>query len=194
MDDAWDCFREAAAAGPAEAPSLTMDDAWDCFGGAAAELVAASEPLLQRASAHPHFMCCAGLWPAYVGTVSDEAQRAETSLRESNHAPCVASLRASKGVYGRDAASALSRAHSAFGSLNATRSADQGRALADLCAEQLEEGDWDDPCWQEATLLGLAYQLIHVCSSQLFIPLSVCSPPLNSMQAVSQHTTGGEVN
>lgn len=176
MADGWDVFGEAVPAAACEG--------WDLLDHGSAGVSVTSQ--LSRASAHPHFTSCAGLWPDQQDRVLEQMQQAETSLREAELGACVAELRSSRGVYGKDAAAMLLRAHAAIAALNPARAAGYGCSLADLCAAQLEEGDWDKPCWQEANLLGLAYQLVHVCSSQLFIPLSTRGIELDSSKRRNQ--------
>jgi hypothetical protein len=150
----------------------TAGMSWDVFDHEASPAEAARPvSLLPRGIVHPHFTCCSGVWPDHEADALEQIERAEASLRECSPAACIATLRTSSGIYARDAASALSRAHSALASSDVVRAATLGRSLADLCAAQLEEADWDNPCWQEANLLGLAYQLVHVISCQL------CAPP-----------------
>lgn len=163
-----------------------MDDLWDLFSPAAAPAAASSRApaSLARASAHPHFTSCLGLWADACGT-AETVGLAAAALREFDRASCVAALSSSKGIYGRDAAVALSRAHAAFASFNSARAASQGRAVADLCSEQLEEGDWDDPCWQEASLVGLAYQLAHACVLHFHAPLVLCEAPVHATDATA---------
>lgn len=153
--------------------------------------------LLPRAIVHPHFTCCSGVWPDHEADVLEEVQRAETSLRECSRsygASYVAwseKLRTSSGVYAREAALALAHARCAFAASNVVLAARHGRSLADLCAAQLEEGDWDDRCWQEANLFGLAYQLAHAVTAQLWVPLSACGTLPDVARGGVQRTTGG---
>jgi len=87
---------------------------------------------------------------------------------------------------------ALQHARCAFAASNDVLAANHGRSLADLCAAQLEEGDWDDRCWQEANLFGLAYQLAQAVNAQLWVPLSACGTLPDVARGGVQRTTGGK--
>lgn len=143
-----------------------MSDAFSVFDD---DCAAAPAPLLPRASAHPHFADLA-VWPpmAASSTAPEEgASSSDDALRgfADAHAAVTASgLRKSRSPYAKACAASLLSARDAFasGGWAAPELLKHARAARGLCAATLEESNWDLPCWQEANLLALCFELAAV--------------------------------
>ena len=142
-----------------------MSDAFSVFDD---DCAAAPAPL-PRASAHPHFADLA-VWPpmAASSTAPEEgASSSDDALRgfADAHAAVTASgLRKSRSPYAKACAASLLSARDAFasGGWAAPELLKHARAARGLCAATLEESNWDLPCWQEANLLALCFELAAV--------------------------------
>lgn len=143
-------------------------DGFDLFGEADEIDTQPGQTIIPRSSCQPHFTLCRGIWPR--GDESDEVNQCKWAVGLRDHSQRevpqrVLELRASRGVYGKACAKALQQAHQRMchcidANANANGSIRQtARTCLDFCDAQLQEGDWDAECWQQANFLALCYRL-----------------------------------
>ena len=106
-------------------------------------------------------MAASSTAPEEGASSSDDALRCFADA----HATVTASgLRKSRSPYAKSCAASLLSARDAFasGGWAAPELLKHARAARGLCAATLEESNWDLPCWQEANLLALCFELAAV--------------------------------
>ena len=148
-------------------------DAFDIFGdepatASAAAASASTTTVLPRASTHPHFTSCAGIWPQQLPSEGDSDALGKAFASGRSEA-VVAGLRKSRIQYGKACAKSLAAACAAFCSNGPGSSEleESARAVKNLCMAAIDEANWDVPAWQEANLLALGFLLSSMLAAEV---------------------------